>query len=797
MSTDRVARRNGPAERWLALAVLAEGAIALVDALSGEAFILTTAFLLPVLALALVARPVHVGLVAALGFVLAILSGVWDDYFLSADHVVRLSIIAVGSTLALLSARARMQALADRGRIERLAQVARISDAATLEEALERLGEATVPGVADLCWVELVEEDGTARRVFSRGPAELGAGGVVIPLTIRMREVGRLGLAVGPGRRPYDDDDRAFFGVLAGRVALALANTRLLNELSRTRERLDRILGSLAEAVTVHDRRGKVVYANEAAVELLGAVSLDEILRAEPGELGNRFIVTDAHGEPIRPEQYPGRRLMAGDPDAPPMLTHSVRRDTGREYWFLTKATLLHDEEGETLAVNVIEDVTEAKESELRQRFLDEAGQVLASSLDYQAALQRLCELAVPGIADWCAVDLAGRQGLERVAIAHADPSKLTLAAELLRRYPADPDAPTGAAAVLRTGVPERYATIPDAMLVEVAQDPEHLDLIRGVGLRSAMVVPMTAGEEVLGVMTFASAESGRSFDEDDFAFAQDLARRAATAVQNGRLYAEQVRVAHTLQSSLLPDTLPVVPGWEAGASYQAGEERAEVGGDFYDVVPARDGHLVFLGDVTGKGVEAAALTALVRHSAQMAARFETRPSALLTLVNSVLRERPGLAPVSLVCALVESSAPDGPARVTIAAAGHPLPLLRRVGEPPVEAGRHDVLLGVVDRLEFAEATVEVGVGDVMLFYTDGVIDAPGEVERFGEERLRAAIEAAPPDPSALLHTIEAALRAFAVREGADDRAMLALRYTGARVRPAAGTPVTGTQARH
>jgi serine phosphatase RsbU (regulator of sigma subunit) len=279
--------------------------------------------------------------------------------------------------------------------------------------------------------------------------------------------------------------------------------------------------------------------------------------------------------------------------------------------------------------------------------------------------------------------------------------------------------------------------------------------------------------------MTFVSAESERTFGEDDFAFAQDLARRAAVAVQNGRRYAEQLRVAETLQRSLLPDQLPVVPGWEAGASYAAGDERAQVGGDFYDVVPTAGGHLVFLGDVTGKGIEAAALTALVRHSAQTAARFDRRPSSLLAVLNAMLREQPRLSPVSVVCALIEPR--GGAASVTVASAGHPLPLLKRAGEPPREVGCHDVLLGVVAQDAFAEATLEVKPGDALLFYTDGVVDAPGATGRFGEERLLAAIDAAPPDPTGLLHAIESALRAFVEGRGADDRAMLALRYTAAR----------------
>ncbi|MDQ3741277.1 MAG: GAF domain-containing protein, partial [Actinomycetota bacterium] len=606
---------------WPLLATAALVALAVADVALGDRVILTAVFVVPVLAFALAGRPREVGVVGAAATVLALASGTWDDYALSVDHLLRVLVVAVGGALAVMGAQARVNAERERRRMALLAEVGRITDAPSVAGALERLGDATVPAVAGRVWVDVVEADGDRRRVLERGAAESGKE-VVVPLRIRDREVGELGFA----GRAYGEDDRAFFRVLAGRVALALANARLLDEVTRTQQRLDRILGSLAEAVTVHDAEGNTIYANAAASELLG-VTVDERDPAKAGSLASRFIITHEDGTPVRVEEFPGRRLVAGEPDPPPMLTRSVRRDTGREYWLLTKATLLHDEEGSPLAVNVIEDVTEGKEAELRQRFLDEAGQVLAASFEYEQALQRVCDLAVPWLADWVAVDLADRGAPVRVAVAHADRTKLALADELMRDYPPDQDAPTGVPAVLRTGRPELYPEIPDELLKQAARDERHLELIRRIGMRAAMVVPMTAGDEVLGAMTFVSAESARTFDDDDFAFAQDLARRAATAVQNGRLYAEQVRVARTLQRSLLPDQLPDVPGWQAGASYEAGDVRSEVGGDFYDVVPTRDGHLVVVGDVTGKGVEAAALTALVRHSAQMAARFDRRPS--------------------------------------------------------------------------------------------------------------------------------------------------------------------------
>jgi PAS domain S-box-containing protein len=556
--------------------------------------------------------------------------------------------------------------------------------------------------------------------------------------------------------------------------------TTLAGDLDATQARLDGILGSLGEAVTVHDERGQTVYANAAAAELLGCRDVAEVLASPPGRLAENFTMAHEDGRPLGVDDLPGRRLMLGE-DAPSLLTRSIRRDTGRSYWLLTKATLTEERSGNRLAINIIEDVTDAKDAELRQAFLAEAGQLLASSLDYEATLERVARMIVPSLADWCGIDMLDEQGdLVHVAVAHVDPDKVAMAHELSSRYPPDMDAPTGVPAILRGGPAELYPQIPDELLVQGAQDEAHLRIIRELGMRSAMAVPMRIGDETLGAITFVAAESGRVYDEADLVFAQDLALRAATAVQNARLYEAQQRVAHTLQASLLPERLPDLPGWEIHAAYQAGERGADVGGDFYDILPVAGGHLVVLGDVTGKGIEAAALTSLVRHSARMAARFDPAPDRVLALLNQVLREQSRLSLVTAVCARVED---DGNrARLTVASAGHPLPLLQRAGAEPQPFGAHGVLLGVDGAEDWTEATVTLGPGDTVLFYTDGVTETPGDAARFGEVRLREAMTRAPDSPGALLAEIDRSLRDFQAGAALDDRAMLALRFNGVRV---------------
>ncbi|HEX3561065.1 MAG TPA: PAS domain S-box protein [Pyrinomonadaceae bacterium] len=182
----------------------------------------------------------------------------------------------------------------------------------------------------------------------------------------------------------------------------------------------------------------------------------------------------------------------------------------------------------------------EAESAERRAHFLAEASRLLASTLDYQQTLARVAQLAVPDLADWCAVDMAGEDGsLVRLAVAHADPAKVIWANELQERYPVDIAAPQGVPNVLRTGRSELYADIPDELLVASAVDDEHLRIMREIGFTSAMVVPLSAHGRTLGAITFVLAESGRRYGPSDLAFAEVLARRAATAIANAGLYAE------------------------------------------------------------------------------------------------------------------------------------------------------------------------------------------------------------------------------------------------------------------
>ncbi|CAN5659479.1 hypothetical protein BH18ACT11_BH18ACT11_21980 [soil metagenome] len=183
------------------------------------------------------------------------------------------------------------------------------------------------------------------------------------------------------------------------------------------------------------------------------------------------------------------------------------------------------------------------RESEERFRFLAESGATFTSSLDYRATLANVARLAVPTLADWCAVDVLEEDGsVERLAVEHSDPDKVALAYELQERYPPNPETTRGLRKVLRTNEPDMMAEIPEELLDEVAVDSEHREMMRELGLRSYMVVPMLARGRSHGAITLVSAESGRRYGETDLRFAEELARQAALAVDNAKLYEEAQR---------------------------------------------------------------------------------------------------------------------------------------------------------------------------------------------------------------------------------------------------------------
>lgn len=530
------------------------------------------------------------------------------------------------------------------------------------------------------------------------------------------------------------------------------------------------ILDGLAEAVTVQTPDGQMVYANEAAARLLDAASPEELLATPLAEIMDRFDSFNQDGSPIRLEQLPGRRILAGESNPEPLVTRAINRRTGEERWRITKATAIRDAAGQVrFAVNIVDDITEVKRAELSQRLFAEASAALGSSLDYEQTLGQVARLAVPHLADWAGVSLPDDRGVHvrSVAIAHVDPDKVRFAREYNARYPVRMDAEGGTAEVMRTGRSELVTEIPDELLAQAISDPEQLALLREIGMRSVMIVPMVAGGRTIGALSFVTAESGRAFTQADLEIAEELGRRAGTAVENARLYTERSRIARTLQTGLLPPELPAIPGYETATRYRPAGEENWVGGDFYDALRVRDGWLVLVGDVAGRGADAAALTALARYTLRASARLLPDPLAAVDRLNEELLERPEMSLCSVCCVLLRDD------EATVLCGGHPLPFLVRGGQA-VQVGRTGPMPGAFAGVSWNPVTVPLQAGDVLVLYTDGVLDTVGEDERFGETRLQEVLDGATGADDAIARVTEA-LERFHVGAQADDTALLAV----------------------
>ena len=530
-------------------------------------------------------------------------------------------------------------------------------------------------------------------------------------------------------------------------------------------------LDNLADSVTIHDASGKLLYVNEATRALMGGKSVQEILRAEPGAWRADFEMFDEHGRPIDVSEMPGRQVFRRKSEQE-LLVRRVD-EHGDSQWVRIKAAPLFDERGEVeAAVNVSEDVTDVKEAELFQRLLAEAGDALAASLDYQQTLQQVAEMAVPDFADWVGVDLLSPAGeIELVALAHADPEKIAIGHELRNRYPTSMEDEGGTAEVIRSGEPQLIQEIPDELLAASAVDEEHLMLVRGLGLRSVLIVPLRFGDEVIGTMSYVLGN--RRFSDADVVLARELARRAVVAIENSRLYTDRATIAKTLQDGLLPPTLEPPPGWEVAVLFRAAGSANEVGGDFYDLVRLDDGWISFIGDVTGKGAAAAAITARARYTMISVAQLTGQAVSALERVNLALTDLGGLPFCTVACTQFRGA----PGKLDIMSAGHPLPYL--VGSDGVAAvGESGPLLGFDPEASWGMQTVSIEPGETIVLFSDGVTDALGpERESYGEKRLEQLLFDGRNDSAAeLIERLDRSLLDFQDSEQRDDIAVLALR---------------------
>jgi PAS domain S-box-containing protein len=377
---------------------------------------------------------------------------------------------------------------------------------------------------------------------------------------------------------------------------------------------LETILTSVGDGIIVFTRDGRLQYANEPAARALGAESVRELLETPLAEIMERFDLMDEEGDPFPIECLPGRLALAGE-DAPPSVTLRFRiRSTAEERWSITSARPLRDGTGEVeAAISIFRDITHLKRAEEAQRFLAEATEILNRSLHLDEMLASFAELAVPTLADWCIVHGKGHDGtIDALAVAHADPEKVSWAQELGNRWPPNPGDGTGIGAILRSGTTELYPEITDEMLLAASRNDEHLQVLRSLGMKAVMTVPIPGRDGIFGTMTFVAAESGRRYDDQDLELAQELAQRAGFAVENARLYAESedrahasLVLSHVDDGVFLVDRDGIVRLWNPAAETITGiSARSVIGRPVHEAIPSWEAvaRLIPVGATPGAG---------------------------------------------------------------------------------------------------------------------------------------------------------------------------------------------------
>ena len=423
---------------------------------------------------------------------------------------------------------------------------------------------------------------------------------------------------------------------------------------------------------------------------------------------------------------------------------------------------------GDRVSVVLRDDRSQA--SQLRSRasltLLAEASEMFAGTLDVQLAVTLAAQLVVPRFAVWSAVCTTYEHVPRLVAVAHADESR----SAALRVTLSGGAGQTLFERLIRQLGDQRPLLVASAELpVGLAADQAG----------DVLAVPLVARRRLLGLL-LVGRSAGNSYAADDLGLLTDLARRAALAVDNARLYEERASVAHALQASLLPPTLPVVAGLEFGARYAAAGEGNDVGGDFYDVFSLPQGGFgLAIGDVCGKGAEAAAITGMARDVLRLLTRDGLAPPAVLQRLNDVILE---LGDRGRFCTTVLGTVTLDHlgALVRLSSAGHPPPVLvRRSGEVTL-VGRSGTVLGVTEDIEVSVDEVRLGAGDALVFYTDGVTERRRGADMFGDANLLACLRAAGSSAGcsadALAGRLEADVRTFGEGASRDDLAVLVVR---------------------
>ncbi|WP_369195478.1 SpoIIE family protein phosphatase [Streptomyces djakartensis] len=424
--------------------------------------------------------------------------------------------------------------------------------------------------------------------------------------------------------------------------------------------------------------------------------------------------------------------------------------------------------------------------------FLVEASDLLAGTLDRDQTLALMAQMTVPTLATWCAVYTIADQSSEPDLsyVLHEDEELIDGIKSLLSKVPPPDPVPTPGARVWPApGENAHKAALRSSMRSLGLSGGSGTQVTPGIGPTLAtasavggetVVLPLVARNRVIGMLTLGKP-ADEHFRQEILELAEDLSRRAALALDNARLYSERTAISQSLQRSLLPPELPSIDGVEVEVIYRAAGEGNEVGGDFYDVFPIRDGAYGFaIGDVCGTGPNAAAVTGLARHALRLLAREGLSGPAVLERLNSAILDEGARSRFLTLLYGEMRPQEDGSAELKVVCAGHPLPLRLRQDGTVEPAAEPQPLLGVIEDLELHEETVTLDPGDVLLCVTDGVTERREGTRMLGDDGLADVLTTCTGlTAGAVAARIMRAVERFASDAPSDDMAILAMRVPG------------------
>ncbi len=480
--------------------------------------------------------------------------------------------------------------------------------------------------------------------------------------------------------------------------------------------------------------------------------SMERLYGFAPGAFDGTY---DTYASRLHPQDRPAMEAalaQALETKAPVYtVEHRVVLPDGAVRWFSSTAQLNLSPAGDPVElIGVSIDVTDRRLAEAersaardgedrallvadaaqrRMQMLARASSLLDLPFDLDATLQKVAELAVGEIADWCVVDVIDGSSVHHAAVAHRDPAMVTRAREIQTLFPTDPNNPV-LHELQRTLRPVFVSKFDDRALRASARSAQHLEMLESLHLTSYIAVPLVAGGASVGTMILAAAE-GRTLQEHDVGLAVELGRRAGSAVDKTRVYEDLNRTAHTLQASLLPPVLPDIPGLEVSAFYRSGTAGMDIGGDYYDVFRTQsDRWWAVLGDVCGKGPGAAALAAAIRYTLRALAPETDDPAAVLRRLNDVLldgdwgEQFTTVVVVTFVAREPRPTGEDATLELHVVSGGHPAPLVRRADGTVTPVACAGTLVGVLPDLTWRAVTVDLSPGDTLLLHTDGATEA-------------------------------------------------------------------------